>query len=408
MMKQKLFTLAVVSTFIFSVPSSAQDLVQWRGSDRSGIYDETGLLKEWPLEGPKLLWNYDGLDKGYSTVTIVNDKIYTTSETEGTGYIFALNMQGALLWKVEYGKEWNDAFPAARPTPVYYKGNLYLATGFGEALCLNAETGKKVWSVDMKAKFGARIPKFGFVEAPVIHDDKVYFTPGGENVTMVTLNPNTGETIWESKATGEEASYCSPLLYTYKDKKYIATSLTGNVIGMDASDGTFLWKIPQINTYNIHANTPLYKDGCIFNLTGYKGGGVMLKLSDDGKTVTELWRNTTLDNQMGGAIWIDNHLIGSGHENDRNWQCLDAKTGLVLFKSNAIGKGAVIYADGLFYCYSETGELGIMELGDSGFVLKSKFRIQLGSEQHWAHPVIHNGILYIRHGRTLMAYSIKK
>jgi len=407
-MTQKLITLVALTTLLITAPSMAQDLVQWRGADRSGIYDETGLLKEWPLEGPKLLWNFDGLDKGYSSVTIAGGKIFTTGETEGIGTLYALSMDGALLWKKEYGKEWNDAYPAARTTPVYYKGFLYMATGHGEALCLNAETGQKVWGVDMKAKFGTRIPKFGYVEAPVIFDDKIYFTPGGESVSIVALNPKTGETMMESKTTGEESSYCSPLLYHYKDKDYISTSLAGNVIGIDASDGSFLWKVPQINTYNIHANTPLYKDGHIFNLTGYKGGGVMLKLSDDGKSVTELWRNTTLDNQMGGAIWINDHIVGSGHESDRNWQCLDAKTGLVLYKTNAIGKGAVVYADGLYYCYSETGELGIMELNETGFVLKSKFRIQLGSEQHWAHPVIENGILYLRHGKSLMAYSLKK
>ena len=134
----------------------------------------------------------------------------------------------------------------------------------------------------------------------------------------------------------------------------------------------------------------------------------MLKLSDDGKSVTELWRNKTLDNQMGGAVWIDNYIISSGHEGDRSWQCLDSKTGEVVFKSKEIGKGVVIYADGLFYCYSDTGEMGIMELTKTGFALKSKFRITLGSDQHWAHPVIDKGILYVRHGKSLMAYSIKK
>ena len=407
-MTKRQLIIAVLATFLFSFSGFSQDIVQWRGAERTGIYNETGLLKEWPVEGPKLLWSFEGLDKGFTSVTIAEDKIFTTGVTDGIGYLFALSLQGKQIWKMEYGKEWTGAYPGARTTPVYYKGNLYLVTGLGEALCLNGETGKKVWSVDMKAKFGARLPTFAIAEAPVIYDNKVYFTPGGENTSIVALNLVTGETIWESKTTGEESSYCSPLLFDYKNKKYLTTSLTGNLIGIDANDGTLLWKIPQVNTYNIHPNTPMYKDGFIYSLTGYKGGGVMLKLSDDGKSVTELWRNKTLDNQMGGAIWIDNHIIASGHENDRNWQCLNAKTGEVIHKSNAIGKGVVIYADGLFYCYSESGELGIVELNETGFALKSKFRILLGSDQHWAHPVIDKGVLYLRHGKTLMAYSLKK
>jgi len=407
-MTKRQLIIAAIAVFSFSSSGYSQDLVQWRGTERSGIYKETGLLKEWPVDGPKLLWNFDGLEKGFTSVTIADDKIFTTGQTDSIGYVFALNLQGKLLWKVEYGKEFTEAFPGTRTTPVYYKGNLYLSTAFSEAICLNAATGKKVWSVDLKAKFGALSIKFGIVEAPVIYDNKVYFTPGGESTSIVALNVKTGETIWESKTTGELSAYCSPLLFEYKNKKYIATSLKANVVCVDAIDGTFLWNISQVSSNTINPNTPLYKDGCIYSVTGYKGGGVMIKLSDDGKNATELWRNTTLDNQMGGVVWVGDQIIGSGHQNDRSWQCLNAKTGEVMFKTTEMGKGAVIYADGLLYCYSDNGELGIMELNDKGFTLKSKFRIALGTDQHWAHPVIDKGVLYIRHGNTLMAYSIKK
>jgi len=407
-MKLKHFILPAIAAFSFTTSCFSQDIVQWRGQERTGIYNETGLLKEWPADGPKLLWSYDELDKGFTSVTIAEEKIFLTGIKDSTGYLYALSMQGKLLWKIEYGKEWSEPYPGARTTPVYYKGNLYLVTGKAEALCMSAQTGKKVWSVNMVTKFGGRIPTFGFIEAPVIYDNKVYFSPAGKSTSIVALNLLTGETIWESKTTGDKPAYCTPLLFDYKNKKYFTTSLAGNLIGLDAADGTFLWKVPQVNTYNIHPNTPLYKDGCLYSVTGYKGGGVMLKLSDDGKSVTELWRNKTLDNQMGGAVWIDNYIISSGHEGDRSWQCLDSKTGEVVFKSKEIGKGVVIYADGLFYCYSDNGELGIMELTKTGFALKSKFRITLGSDQHWAHPVIDKGILYVRHGKSLMAYSIKK
>lgn len=391
-----------------AITTTAQELVQWRGDNRTGIYNETGLLKEWPAEGPKLLWHYDGLGKGFTSVTIVNDIIYTTGESDGNGHLFAFNLQGKLLWKTVYGKEWDASYPGARTTPVFYKGNLYLATGMGEAICLEAATGNKVWSIDMKEKFGARNLRWGIVEAPVVYEDKVFFTPGGTDVTMVALNAKTGATIWTSKLTGEESAYCSPLLYQHNGKMFIATSLATHVVGVDIADGKLLWQIEQKTRYNIHPNTPIYKNGFIYSITGYGLGSVMIKLSQDGRSATEVWRNTTMDNQIGGAVWLNNMIISSGHQNDRNWQSLDAKTGEVLFKTNAIGKGAVVYADGLFYCYADNGELGILEISNNEFKLKSKFRINLGSDQHWAHPVIKDGIMYIRRGNTLMAYSIKK
>ncbi len=403
----KTYFLVTFFAIFLSFNSVAQDLVQWRGADRNGIYNETGLLKEWPAEGPKLLWSFDGLGQGFTSVTAVDNKLYITGLVDGKGMAFCLGTDGKLIWKAEYGIDWTESYPGTRTSLIYNKGKLYLATAYGEALCLDAATGKKVWSVDMSKKYGSRTPKWGIVEAPVILGDKVFFTPGGTDVVLVALNINTGAEIWKSQATGDASAYCSPLLINHKGKNIFVTSLTNNIVGIDPLNGDLLWKVAQTNIYSIHPNTPLYKDGYLYSLTGYKTGGVMVKIADDGKSVTELWRNTTLDSQMGGAVWINDFIIGSGHQNDRNWQCIDAKTGNQLFVSKEIGKGAVIYAEGLFYCYADNGEMGIMEISDNSFKLKSKFRIVLGTEQHWAHPVIDKAVLYVRHGNTLLAYNVK-
>lgn len=407
-MKKQQFIFALIAALIVITNAISQDLVQWRGTERSGIYKEAGLLKEWPASGPTLKWSFDGLGVGFSSVTVADDKIYTTGVKDSTGYLFAFSSDGKLLWKKEYGKDWTNSYPGSRTTPVFYKDNLYMLSGVGNALCINAKTGDVIWNINMVERFGARNITWGFVEAPAIIDNKVFFTPGGKTDVVVALNATTGETMWKSAATSEKSAYCSPLLIEHKGNKILVTSLEGNLVGLDVTNGALLWKVPQQSNYSIHPNTPLYKDGYIYSLTGYKVGGVMLKLSDDGKSVTELWKNTSLDCQMGGAVWIDDKIVASGHQNDRSWQCLDAHTGNVFFKSNAIGKGVVIFADGLYYCYAESGEMGIMELNNDGFKLKSKFRILMGTEQHWAHPVIDKGVLYIRHGNTLMAYVVKK
>lgn len=407
-MTTKQIFVAAIGLCMYISTGLAQDLFQWRGVERSGIYHETGLLKEWPAEGPQLLWHYDGLGLGFTSVTIVNDRIYTTGVSEDKGYVFALDKQGKLLWKECYGNEWNQSYPGTRTTPVYFKGKLYLATGLGEAICLDAKNGKKLWSVDMKEKYGTRVLRWGIVEAPVVFNDRVIFTPGGDKATFVAFNLNTGKVVWESKTSDETSAYCSPLLYTYKNKTYLTTSLSKNLVGIDVNTGKLVWQTPQVSQRSIHPNTPLYKEGRIYSLVGYGKGGIMVKLSDDGQSASELWTNTSLDNHIGGAVWIDNYIVSSGHQNDRSWQCLDANTGNVLYKNNELGQGAVVYADGLFYCYADNGEMGIMEIGADGLKLKSKFRITLGTDQHWAHPVIHEGVMYIRHGNTLMAYKVKK
>jgi outer membrane protein assembly factor BamB len=407
-MKNRATSVIFVALVTLVATTRAQDLVDWRGSGRTGIYEETGLLKEWPEAGPTMLWSVDGLGQGFTSATIVNDMIYTTGQIDGVGYLFALDKKGNVLWKKPYGKEWSESYPGTRTTPVYYDGKLYLETAMCEALCLDPKTGDKIWSVDLAAKYGARKLTFGFVEAPVISDNKVIFTPGGPSVTMVALDRSTGAEIWKTDASGEQAAYCSPLLFDYKGTKYLATSLTKNVACVDVNTGKPVWEVSQVNRTAIHPNTPIIKGNMMYSVTGYGTGGVMIKIADDGLSATDLWRNTSLDSQIGGAVWVGNYIVGSGSQNDRSWQALDAQTGQVKYSTKEIGKGVVIYADGLYYCYADNGEMGIMELTDAGFKLKSKFRITLGTDQHWAYPVIEKSILYIRHGNTLMAYSIKK
>jgi hypothetical protein len=65
-------------------------------------------------------------------------------------------------------------------------------------------------------------------------------------------------------------------------------------------------------------------------------------------------------------------------------------------------------ADGMFYCYSEKGEIGLVSANDSSFNVISKFQVPLGTEQHWSHPVISRGRLYVRHGNALIAYNLKE
>ena len=178
------------------------------------------------------------------------------------------------------------------------------------------------------------------------------------------------------------------------------------VIGVDATTGKLLWSYPKTNQYGIHPNTPTFKDGYIYCVSGYGSGGFKLKLADDCASVTEVWKNISLDNQMGGVVLIDGKIYGSGQK-DASWQCLDWQTGTVKYSTKEISKGAVIAADGLLYCYGDKGDLALVKPTETGFKIISKTKITLGSEAHWAHPVINNGVLYIRHGNVLMAFAIK-
>lgn len=171
------------------------------------------------------------------------------------------------------------------------------------------------------------------------------------------------------------------------------------------------WRGPQLQANNIHANTPVYNKGIIYcSSTSFRKGNsglLALKLSADGKSVEQLFRNEQYKNLMGGIVLLDGTIFGSAYRT-KNWYSINANTGEERLISSDLGGGVITFAEGLFYCYSEEGEVALVNMTPNSFKIISKFMVPLGTEQHWAHPVIHDKRMYIRLGNALMVYNISK
>ncbi len=405
------FVIYLLSTILTSITASAQS--QWRGPNRDGIYPETNLLKQWPTEGPKLLWSYLGLGTGQGSVAISKEKVFVTGIPDtltSEGFLFAFDTMGKLLWKESYGKDWIGIFPGARSTPTVVDDLVYVESGNGSVHCLKADNGEQVWSADFFKDFKADSVQFGFSESLLIDGDKLYCTPGGKENNMIALNRFTGQKIWSSPAFQEKATYCSPILINHNGHRLLVNLTSTSIIGLDADNGEMFWRIHQFQDNKIHANTPVYFDGKLLISSASRkdsSGLVMLQLSPDGKKAEIVWRNKEFINLMGGFILKDGFVYGGAYLQPK-WFCIDTKTGLTKYIANELGGGPVIYADGLFYCYAEKdGEMALASGNPEQFNIISKFKIPLGTAQHWAHPVIADGKLYIRHNEALMVYDIK-
>lgn len=404
-----MFTRAVTFATILiftSVNLFAQSPTRWRGPNGNGVYNETGLLKEWPASGPDIIWSYEGLGEGHSSPAFANNTIYLTGMENQTGYVYALTTAGQLKWKKAYGAEFLESYPGARSTPVVAGDLLYSYSGHGVLTCMDADNGNIKWQKSAFDDFDGENIRWGVTETVVVDGDKVYFTPGGKKDNVVALNRFTGDHIWSSPGLGEASAYCTPLLVELPARKLLVTHTADHIIGVDSENGKMLWSHPHTNRWQVHANTPIYYDGGVFCFSGYGQGGVKFELNADGSSVEKAWTNEHLDSRIGGMVMVDGYLYGSG-DNSREWRCVDWETGEEKYASTDIGKGVTIYADGMLYCYSDRGELGLAKATPEGFNLKSKTRVELGSAQHWSHPVINNGRLYLRHGNTLIAYKIK-
>ena len=332
--------------------AAAQESAQWRGENRDGIYNEQGLLKSWIEDGPAMLWESLDAGKGYSSPVISGDRLYITSlNEEGDKEVFsAYDLDGKKLYSKEYGKPWTQSYPDARTTPAVVNGKAYVISGSGEIACISVADGSLVWTIDGGTVFERKTGNWGTSECPLVFDNKVIYTPSGEQTTMVALNAETGETVWKSPSLGDVGAYVSPILITYRGKRQIIGSTGVRIFGVDPETGLIEWHFdewkepprerrpqggapqdtarqprerqqgaarpPRGPQGKIAPNSPLFKDGNIFFSHGYNIGSYMLKLNDDLKGVTLVWSNSDLDTHHGGYVLLNNTIYGSNWINN--------------------------------------------------------------------------------------------
>ncbi len=412
-------TLSIIILLFFSGYIEAQKINEWRPENRTGVSAETGLMKSWPAAGPALLWTSLELAKGYSSPSFGNNTIYITGNKGSDDILFALDMNGKILWQTVIGRAWTQSNPESRATPTIDGNKVYTCSGFGDLACIDAATGKIIWTNKASESNKGTYGMWGIAESLLIDGDKVYYSPGGPETMTIALNKSTGNVIWKSASLNDKPGYVSPILINYAGRKMIVNVSMGHVFAVDASNGEILWKVvneqssdPNLRQWDlIKCTTPLYKDGMVYATGGYDTGGVMIKIGADGKSAAVAWTDPVLDNHHGGVVLVNGYIYGSNWLNNSNgnWCCIDWKTGKKMWEEAWNCKGSVISADGMLYIYDERkGNVGLLKANPEKFDLVSSFQVTQGDAgPFWAHPVIHNGILYLRHTNALMSYNIK-
>jgi outer membrane protein assembly factor BamB len=404
MKKSVCATILILGFLIAALP--AQIKSQWRGPDRDGMYPNEKLVSKWPADGPALLWSVSNVEMGFSSPAVTADRVYVTGMKDGKGYLFAFDHTGKQIWKSEYGAEWAGDHAGSRSTPTIVNDKIYLESGKGQVVCLNEKDGGIVWKVDLIKTFGARNLRWGMTESLLIDGDRLFCTPGGSNVMIAVLDRNTGKTIKTVRGNGDNSGYCSPVLIKHGQRQLVLTLTQKSVVGIDAGTFDYLWSYPHETRWDVNPNTPKYHNGQVYTLSGYGTGGQLFNLAADGKSMTRVWADNTLDSQMGAAVLVDNYIYGSGH-NNKGWHCVEWATGKVQYSARELGnKGNIIFSDGLLYLYSEKGDVGLVKPNPAKFEVISSFSITDGSGPHWAHMVIHKGRLYVRHGEVMKVYDI--
>lgn len=429
-----------------STASRTTDWPQWRGPNRDGKSLETGLLREWPKAGPKLLWNSrdvnkgNNLGRGYSSLAIANERIYTLGDREGHRkpndttkgslergmHLVCLDLAtGKELWATKVSPSWSDG---PRCTPTVDGDRVYTLTPFerdreriGYLSCVDAMTGKLVWQKDLRKEFGGQMQSgWNYSESPTIDVDKVIVTPGGKAAAMVALNKVTGDVIWKCETPKNcGAGYASIMTAEVGGVKQYITLMGPplGLVGVDAYTGKFLWSYAKVTNGTAAIPTPLVQDDYVFASSGYGTGSALLKLVADGNGGVKaeekyFLKGGTLQNHHGGMVMVGDYIYGGHGHTDGQPFCLEWKIGKLQWgpETNPAGQAsaAVVYADGRLYFRWQNNLMGLIEATPKGYNLVSEFQLPKGtSTPGWQHPVIHQGKLYVRSNDQVLCYDVK-
>ena len=393
--------------------SPAADWPQWRGVNRDGISKETGLLKEWPKDGPPLRWERKDLGTGYSSPIVVKGVVYIQTTKGNDEFTVALDEKtGKEIWSTnigKVGKNIGQQYPGTRATPTFDHGKLYSLSSDGELNCLTAIDGKTIWQKSLRMEFDGKVGWWAYSESVLIDGDALVCTPGGEKATLAKLKKETGETIWTCAVPGGDlADYASIMAVEGGGRKQYVQYLRKNFVGVDAKTGEFLWKNSKTQDIGASILTPVVDGDRVF-VSGSRTGGAAFDLKSEGTGVTanEAYFDKKLCPSLGGAVLLDGFLYGT---NANELFCADFKTGKVMWSDRSVGSASLCAADGMLYVrgYNQPGDIALVKPDSSGYKEISRFKQPDKTKtQGWPHPVVSNGGFYVRDMDILLCFDVK-
>jgi len=399
--------------------SAAGQWPAFRGPNADGISPDSGLLKEWPSDGPPKLWTYKDAGMGYSGFSIVDGKLFTMGTRGDDVTVVSVDANtGMELWSQAISKDDKEGYASGwghgpRSTPTYSDGHIFAIDPKGVVACLDAATGKEVWRKHLVDDFKGQMGGWGFSESPLVDGDKLVLAPGGKEAGIVALDKKSGNVIWKaSELQPGKAEYATIIATEINGTRQYIKLFESQLASVEADTGKLLWS-SEWGGKTAVIPTPIVSGNEVYISSGYGVGCKLVRVGSD-NTVTDVWQNTVMKNHHGGVVKVGDHLYG--FSDGGGLICQDWKTGELVWNQRGqfTTKGSVHVADGHLYALNEDdGTLTLVEIDPAGYKQKGQFKLDPQSPNRnpkgkvWTHPLVLGGKLYLRDQEFIVCYEVK-
>lgn len=420
--------LLLLSTTLATATLSAGDWPQFLGPSRNATSTETGLLKSFPKDGPKVLWDTK-LEGGFGGAAISGEEVFLGDRVEQEkDMLLCLDFKtGKEKWRYESSSEGEPSFPGSRSVPTVEDDAVYFLGSFGEVFRINRKTGKQDWKIKLSDRYSdAETPKWGYAQCTLVVGDTLIVMPFGEETGIAGWDKKTGKELWKSGGIG--TTHSSPTVLTLGGVQQVTLVTSLGLFSYDPKTGKKLWET-DLYKNRIAIPAPVQIDNeRLFASGGYDFGSKMLsvKKSGDDWKIEELWASKK-GTQVHPPILIDNHLYFLANENSNHkTKTRRSKGGLACFTLDGkelwntgddpfMGRGASLYADGVLYIQDgEKGILRIVEPSSKGFQLKGEANIfntdpeSRKDLKYWSPLALADGKLIVRGQDKMICLDLKK
>ena len=413
----KYLTTSIIALALLSVSSAqAEDWPQFRGPNRDNISKETGLLRQWPAEGPKVLWTVE-VGEGYAAAAIVGGRVYFNDYDKATNewLVRCLSLEdGKELWRFAEERRIRPNHAITRTVPAVDGKHVFTIDPKANLHCLDANTGEELWRKNLVQEYNAKIPPWYNGQCPLMEANRIIIATGGDAL-LVALDKATGNEIWRTPNPEKELmTHASPMPAQLGGvKQYLYTTLKG-VMGISAEDGKLLWNGPfKLNV--AVAPSPLGVDNeRVFLTSGYDAGTAMFRVTGgaNGFQAEKVFELTSAqwNSEVHTPILYKDHLFAVGRMRRGLFTCLN-KDGEIVWDSNgkaAFGLGSFLLADGMFFILEgKTGMLRLIEANTTGYQELASAQVLSGHDV-WGPMALSNGKLVLRDLSKMVCIQVGK